>query len=94
MSIAYESPGFAAAERASLRAPEDGFLTTREENAIQAALEDRAEVEADDLAPAFLEWLANDSGFAALKSRYCQFRVNTFGDDERAEVEREIVGGE
>lgn len=92
MSIAYESPGFAAAERASLREPEDGFLTTAQTNAIQAALEDRAEVEADDLAAPFLEWLANDSGFAALKSRYVRFRVNAFDNNVRAAVEREVIG--
>ena len=91
MSIAYESPGFAAAERASLNPP-DRFLTTREENAIEAALEQRAEDEADDLAAPFLEWLANDSGFAALKSRYVRFRVNAFGNDVRAAVEREVIG--
>lgn len=92
MSIAYECPGFAAAERASLN-PSDRFLTTREENAIESALEDRAEVEADDLAEPFLEWLANDSGFAALKSRYVRFRVNAFDNDVRAAVEREVIGG-
>ena len=93
MTIAYEVPGFAAAERASLRAPEDGYLTTRQQNAIEAALEQRAEDEAYDLAAPFLEWLANDSGFAALKSRYVRFRVNAFDNGVRAAVEREVMGG-
>ena len=92
MSIAYECPGFAVAERASLRAPEDGYLTTQQTNAIESALEDRADAEADDLSEPFLEWLANDSGFAALKSRYVRFRVNAFDNNVRAAVEREVIG--
>lgn len=93
MTFAYESPGFGAAESASLSPPEVGYLSTRETNVVQAALEQRAEDEANDLSPEFLDWLANDDGFAALRSRYVAERVNTFNLDERAEIEREALGG-
>lgn len=129
MSIAYESPGFAAAERASLRAPEDG-MTVAEENALQAALEERAEQEISSCARPFLDWLAESEHGPAIaravvywpvaivngrwmtrqetkdrredniaeavermRAEYVAYRVNTFDNDERAEVEREVMEG-
>ena len=130
MTTAYESPGFAAAERASLRAPEDGFLTTAQTNAIQAALEDRAEQEISSCARMFCEWIAESEhgpsiaravvywpvaivngrwmtrketldkrednlaeAVERMRQDYVAYRVATFTDDERAEVEREVMRG-
>lgn len=59
MSYAYETPGFAAAEAASLNPPDDSFV---DENDIQRRLEERAEDEMDRLDAYFTEWLADDGG--------------------------------
>lgn len=59
MSIAYEIPGFAAAEATSLRAPE---WDDPDPNELQAALEERCEDEIDRLDAYFTEWLADDGG--------------------------------
>lgn len=121
MSTAYESPGFAAAERASLNPPEEREPTLAEENEIERRLEDRAWGEAIDFAPAFEQWLFDSEDWrggkvseclrvmfakvdliewrvrvqiqrSAVINDYIAYRVNTFTDDERAEVVREVMG--
>jgi len=99
MSYAYETPGFAAAEAASLNPPDDSFV---DENDIQRRMEDAAESEISHGAQAFRDWLA-DSEHAvsiALAVTYWPGRDLIDGryptrqecDDKRAENMDEALG--
>jgi len=63
MSYAYETPGFARAEAASLIPPDDSF---GDENDIQRRMEEAAESEIGHGAQVFRDWLADSEHAASI----------------------------
>lgn len=68
-----------------LDAPDNGRLTTAEENGIQGALEQLARDEVDECVERVRDFLNSAPGRRA-RQDYIDFRVNTATEDERAQL--------